>query len=604
MATVCVFSILSVLLIVVLLTIVFWRRVPMLQFPSYMYGQIPELDAPLPTKHSNVIIVSGTSNRAKRAWVDPVVRLQTQYAQDHGADYWFVDLDKYPYPHLGVRSPHWQKLAIVSKALPHYEYVMWIDDDAAPVPKSGKSFRTLLHHAGNTDFIGFRDMKPVDKVNTGVFFLRNSPWSHRLLSIVWNSAHMYYPGHKGGEQRAVNELVLLPDCPRLALVHTIGTGAKRQIDNGDPIRGPHVCIYNEEAGNSPWSSFIVHLAGPKNKRRRGRFDTLSPLTPGLRTTYPWVPLKNRVMLTDHSSISAPVTTFNVPMCIYQTFETADVLPEMAAASASWRTLNPQFEYRFYDALDTYEFIRAHFTSKVVNAYKLIRAGGFRADLFSYCILYQYGGVYVDLGCVAQEPIPNDWPDFVTVKDRLQYGGFMYATPKHPILKAAIDLCVSRVINVAAGSMSYNCLSVSGPGVLGDAVLQVTGLKEFTVGKTESGVYLMMYHKSDPYVINPATGGTFMKTSYGTSKNSDLRKLTGKDKYGKMLKDGTAIDSPLFSTNFFLSETEFMNSDMATGIITPMPLTAQARKALLQKVVRVKMGETVSFEDGVRLIERN
>lgn len=577
----------TVLLLVLLLVLILHRQVPQLEHTPYMYGQIPELAAPLPKKRFNVIIVSGTSNRAKRQWVDPAVRLQTQYAATHGADYWFVDLDKYPYPHLGLRSPHWNKLAIVSKVLPHYEYVMWIDDDAAPVPNSGKDFRTLIRHAGDVDYIGFRDMKPVDRVNTGIFILRNSPWSQRFLSSVWHSAHLYYPGHSGGEQRAMNELGFIPDCPRLSRIHTRLTAAKRQVDRGEPIRGKHICIYNENAGNSPHSSFIVHLAGKSNKARMGIFNTLSPATPGLKTAYPWSTHDRMVNLRDHHPIMvSPLTAAanNVPRRIYQSFDVADVPPRIAESSDSWRRLNPGFEYRFFDAHARIAFIKKHFSPVIYNAFRLVRAGALQADLFKYCVLYHHGGVYVDVGCVATESLPQDWPDFVAVKDRQSnkvLTSFIYTAPKHPILRASIDICVTRVTDMVGGIKSKSPRD----DVLGQAISQV---------ETKRGVYLL---ERSGYEVNNINS-VFMKTP---TKNSDIQRLTGKNQASKMIHNGTAVDTPLYSVGFFVNEKAFMESNMVTGIITITPPSVDVATDLLQLAARFRMGQSPPLPPSVQIL---
>lgn len=68
--------------------------------------------------------------------------------------------------------------------------------------------------------------------------------------------------------------------------------------------------------------------------------------------------------------------------------------------------NPNYEYYFFNDNDAREFIQKHFKEHliikdennivdVLRAYDLILPGAIKADLFRYCYLYIFGGIYVD-----------------------------------------------------------------------------------------------------------------------------------------------------------------------------------------------------------------
>ena len=71
--------------------------------------------------------------------------------------------------------------------------------------------------------------------------------------------------------------------------------------------------------------------------------------------------------------------------------------------------NPDYEYLFFDDNDSREFIKNNFFSHLNNenkinknevpdilqAYDLIMPGAIKADLFRYCYMYIYGGIYID-----------------------------------------------------------------------------------------------------------------------------------------------------------------------------------------------------------------
>ena len=64
----------------------------------------------------------------------------------------------------------------------------------------------------------------------------------------------------------------------------------------------------------------------------------------------------------------------------------------------WKLSNPDFEHRYYSS-DRLSFIKENFEEKVYRAYcRIIKA--YKADLWRYCILYNYGGFYVDIDTLA------------------------------------------------------------------------------------------------------------------------------------------------------------------------------------------------------------
>ena len=66
----------------------------------------------------------------------------------------------------------------------------------------------------------------------------------------------------------------------------------------------------------------------------------------------------------------------------------------------WKLSNPDFEHRYYSESDRLSFIKENFEEKVYRAYCRIIPGAYKADLWRYCILYNYGGFYVDIDTLA------------------------------------------------------------------------------------------------------------------------------------------------------------------------------------------------------------
>lgn len=89
----------------------------------------------------------------------------------------------------------------------------------------------------------------------------------------------------------------------------------------------------------------------------------------------------------------------IPKIIHQTTTSRDTLIEPFIQNRDRiQQLHPGWTIAFYDGADRLEFIRKHFDKEMVRTYLSInpRYGPARADLFRYLLLYQCGGVYLDI----------------------------------------------------------------------------------------------------------------------------------------------------------------------------------------------------------------
>lgn len=156
-------------------------------------------------------------------------------------------------------------------------------------------------------------------------------------------------------------------------------------------------------------------------------------------------------------------------------------------SMIWHTTEDADLYMYNQSADIY------------LAYQRLIPLAFRADLWRLCMLYDNGGIYVDAhtkpyasidyildGCIRN---PNQY--FVATLDPPQaYGGihngFICCSPRHPFIKACIDLIVE---NVSKKVYSYDSLGVTGPLCLKKAVNRYLGQKlnnDFFSGWNEYG----------------------------------------------------------------------------------------------------------------------
>jgi hypothetical protein len=165
--------------------------------------------------------------------------------------------------------------------------------------------------------------------------------------------------------------------------------------------------------------------------------------------------------------SPPPTTV-IPLNIFQTWVTHDLPPRMAECVEALKRANPEFQHYLYDDNECLAFLKKNFDTDVVYAYQKLVPGAFKADLWRYCVLYIYGGVYLDIKyhCVNGFKLINLTDDEYFVMDRYQmldkyavYNAFMVVKPQNEILHQ----CIRKVVeNVRSEFYGDNPLEITGP----------------------------------------------------------------------------------------------------------------------------------------------
>lgn len=163
----------------------------------------------------------------------------------------------------------------------------------------------------------------------------------------------------------------------------------------------------------------------------------------------------------------------IPLHIYQTWNTKNLPVSMQQNLDNMKRMNPEFTFHLYDDDDCANFIRDHFSLDVYNAFNTLIPGAYKADLWRCCILYKYGGIYLDIkyGCVNGFRLIELTEDEHWVKDRplplTIYNALMVCQAGNVILKTAIDKIVENVQNRFYGE---NALAPTGPLLLGKIIL--------------------------------------------------------------------------------------------------------------------------------------
>lgn len=172
------------------------------------------------------------------------------------------------------------------------------------------------------------------------------------------------------------------------------------------------------------------------------------------------------------------------MIIHQIFITDDnVLPKelptyMKICVEQIKKIYPECEYRLYSGEEIEEIIKNNFPGEVYWAYKKLRPYACKCDLARACLLYLYGGLYVDISILFVDKISTlDKWDFFAFRDR-PYSSWRFWSVMNSIMYAKNPKCgvVEKIINriIKHCKLSYygQCpIDVTATTVLGRSIME-------------------------------------------------------------------------------------------------------------------------------------
>lgn len=204
----------------------------------------------------------------------------------------------------------------------------------------------------------------------------------------------------------------------------------------------------------------------------------------------------------------PFTDTPIPKRIHQIFlgKPAHLLPEEIHKNIQYvKSLNPGWEYRLWSDEDVEPFILEHYNEDILRYFRMVspeyRAA--QADFLRYLIIYDMGGVYLDIKATMLKPLeetllPSDrnilyhWNNeeegpykgygFYSdlPRDRFPYGefpqGFIISSLGHPILRAVILDVLRNLDSYSPFRMDvglWGVLRTTGPIAYSLAVERVT-----------------------------------------------------------------------------------------------------------------------------------
>jgi len=159
--------------------------------------------------------------------------------------------------------------------------------------------------------------------------------------------------------------------------------------------------------------------------------------------------------------------------------------------------NPYLDYQIYDDEKAKTFLNDNFDKEVLNAYNGLKPHAFKSDLFRYCVLYIYGGLYIDCKMIVN---PIDISFFLNheyhfaksfkrrcVKWKPIQNCFLYfKKPNNPKLMEIIDRIVNNVKN---RDKTCHDLYLTGPILIGEYFQDTKPTLKFSFIQTRRQFFL-------------------------------------------------------------------------------------------------------------------
>lgn len=172
----------------------------------------------------------------------------------------------------------------------------------------------------------------------------------------------------------------------------------------------------------------------------------------------------------------------IPKIIWQTYKDPfdQLQPYMLDAVNTWKTLNPEYEYRYMDDSQAAQFILEEYGQEWHDLFVGLPVGVMRGDLWRYMIIYKYGGIYTDLDTECLNPI-NTWLNeeyemIVCPETNLHFCQWTFAASAgNPILKSVLDTIKEKLINPTYGSPHF-VHTHTGPAVWTEGIMEALDIK--------------------------------------------------------------------------------------------------------------------------------
>jgi mannosyltransferase OCH1-like enzyme len=175
--------------------------------------------------------------------------------------------------------------------------------------------------------------------------------------------------------------------------------------------------------------------------------------------------KQMIMKIRYNNIKELINNKNnpdvIPRIIFQAWHSDNLPNSVRFCIENIKRCNPNFYHYLYNDEKCREFIKEYFSVNILKAYDSIIPPAIKIDLWRYCILYKYGGIYLDVKyfCVNGFNFNYLIDKEYFCKDIKDSGSGIYnaiiiCKPNNEIMKKCIDQVVKNVNNKFYGNSIF------------------------------------------------------------------------------------------------------------------------------------------------------
>lgn len=230
--------------------------------------------------------------------------------------------------------------------------------------------------------------------------------------------------------------------------------------------------------------------------------------------------------TDRNFVAEIKMGQQIPKIIHQTYYSKNLPPPIQSNIEQLKSNNPDWDFRLYDDQDIENYIQLHFP-ELFTTYKKInpKYGAAKADFFRYLVMYQDGGVYLDIKSGLEKPldsiIRNDdqyilsyWPRNYPKIMQGQHKGitnptgeyqqwYIISVPGHPFLKSVINNVCCNIGNYNPffhDFGSWGVFNLTGPIAYTEAIYPILNQYPHRMEKdhTDLGLIYCAIDSKNPY----------------------------------------------------------------------------------------------------------
>lgn len=165
----------------------------------------------------------------------------------------------------------------------------------------------------------------------------------------------------------------------------------------------------------------------------------------------------------------------IPKNIYRSWKTQNFHPKIDKQMKKMLYLNPEYEQIIYTDEQVHDYVSSNYDADINKAFNKLTVMTAKVDFWRYLILYQKGGIYLDIDSTINTKIDTflntDDDALITAETNpeLFVQWALFFREKHPILERVIDNVVQ---NINEKKYQNDIVNTTGPGVFTNSLQQI------------------------------------------------------------------------------------------------------------------------------------